>query len=88
MLKFYVTIVVQDHHFSPLSSLRGLQSRLNDLCYLHSTLKCPITLSDHEKVILYNVHVGDNVIFMIDDPFHIFVDRNPMKLSYFASWMK
>jgi hypothetical protein len=66
-------IVLQDHHYSPLSNLRGLQNQLNDLCYLHSTLKCPITLSDHEKVIyqyMY-VYVDSNVIFVIDDLFHI-----------------
>ena len=35
---------------SPLAGLRALQERLGDLSYLHSNLKCSVSLSDYEKV--------------------------------------
>ena len=35
---------------SSLCLLKSLQERLNDICYIQSTLQCPLTLSEHEKV--------------------------------------
>ena len=40
----------QDGEQSSLCLLKSLQQRLNDICYVHSTLQCPLTLAEHEKV--------------------------------------